>query len=93
MRLVDVPRTATLAWCPVSSAGLLATGTAAGALDASFETNARIEIFNIGAAATAQAPEPVVSVVVPSRVQRLAWTGRSTPCTARGAGLPEPDGA
>ena len=27
MRLVDVPRTATLAWCPVASANLLATGT------------------------------------------------------------------
>ena len=56
-------------------------GTAAGALDASFETHARIEIFSLPtdvaeSGAAAPALEPIVSLAVPARVHRLAWTGR-----------------
>lgn len=40
LKVVD--RSATVAFCPV--AGLLATGTMAGALDASFDTASRLEV-------------------------------------------------
>ena len=69
------------------------TGTAAGALDATFETHARIEIFSLptavpSATASAQPLEPIVSLAVPARVHRLAWTGRSTGTSASAHAAP-----
>lgn len=48
MSLKSVKRTATVAWAPLSpNLTLLATGTVAGALDASFSATTELEIFNL----------------------------------------------
>ena len=45
--LKSIPRTSTVAWCPSQSRSLLATGTVAGALDASFSSTTELEIFEL----------------------------------------------
>ena len=45
MKLKQVHRTSTFAWSPVASLPQLATGTVAGALDASFSDESRLEIW------------------------------------------------
>lgn len=48
MSLKEVKRTAAVAWSPpLQTNPLLATGTLAGALDASFSTNAELEIHDL----------------------------------------------
>jgi hypothetical protein len=52
-------------------------GTAAGALDASFETHAKVDLFRLPLGVpSAHAPEPLVSLPMAARVHRLAWSGR-----------------
>jgi hypothetical protein len=45
MKLKEVHRTSTFAWSPAASLPQLATGTVAGALDASFSDESRLEIW------------------------------------------------
>ena len=45
MKLKEIHRTSTFAWSPYASLPLLATGTVAGALDASFSNDSQLEIW------------------------------------------------
>ena len=45
MKLKEIHRTSTFAWSPFASLPLLATGTVAGALDASFSNDSQLEIW------------------------------------------------
>jgi len=47
MKLRQVDRTATIAWSPGHHRPFLATGTVAGALDASFSSSTELEIFDL----------------------------------------------
>ena len=46
MKLKEIHRTSTFAWSPYASLPLLATGTVAGALDASFSNDSQLEIWS-----------------------------------------------
>jgi protein transport protein SEC31 len=46
MKLKEIQRTSTFAWAPTSQP-LLATGTVAGALDASFTNDSQLEIWDL----------------------------------------------
>lgn len=46
MKLKEIERTSTFAWAPTSQP-LLATGTVAGALDASFTNQGQLEIWDL----------------------------------------------
>ncbi|KAG8881687.1 protein transport protein S31 [Tulasnella sp. 331] len=80
MKLKDIHRTSTFAWSPFSSLPLLATGTVAGALDASFSNDSQLEIwdpdfinktdFDLGSEGK---PGPKGFVTTSSRFNRLAW--------------------
>ncbi|CAG8792453.1 547_t:CDS:1, partial [Acaulospora morrowiae] len=45
MKLKDISRTATFAWSPGQEIPIIATGTVAGALDASFSNTTELELF------------------------------------------------
>jgi protein transport protein SEC31 len=45
MKLKEIHRTSTFAWSPATGQPLLATGTMAGALDASFSNESQLEIW------------------------------------------------
>ncbi|CAG8512888.1 4039_t:CDS:2 [Diversispora eburnea] len=47
MKLKDIPRTATFAWSPGQHIPIIATGTVAGALDASFSNTTELELFHL----------------------------------------------
>jgi hypothetical protein len=47
MKIGSLDRTAVFSWCPTSYPPLLALGTAAGALDASFSATTELEIFEL----------------------------------------------
>jgi protein transport protein SEC31 len=46
MKLKEIRRASTFAWGPVPGESLIATGTVAGALDASFSNDSQLEIWN-----------------------------------------------
>lgn len=46
-KLKEISRTATFAWSPGQHLPLIATGTVAGALDASFSNTTELEIFKL----------------------------------------------
>ncbi|KAI8811836.1 hypothetical protein BJ742DRAFT_795709 [Cladochytrium replicatum] len=88
MRIRWVDRTATVAWSPGQHSPLLALGTIAGALDASFSTNTELEIFDLNiSSSSTQLPsfgphEPtrgnlrrVGAVSTTARFNRLVWGG------------------
>lgn len=75
-----LPRTAVPVWSPASlstSTPLLATGTVSGALDASFSSDSVLELwdpFGEGSAEEGgELSEPLASLAVGSRFNRLAW--------------------
>lgn len=47
VRLREIPRTATFAWSPSSGKPLLVTGTRAGAVDANFSDESKIELWEL----------------------------------------------
>ena len=47
VRLREIPRTATFAWSPGSEAPLIVTGTRAGAVDADFSDETKLELWNL----------------------------------------------
>ena len=78
MKLKQIHRTSTFAWSPYASLPLLATGTVAGALDASFSNDSQLEIwapnfidrdeYDLGGT---QNPPPKATVTTSSRFRLL----------------------
>ena len=63
----SIAATATVAWSPNSAK--IATGTATGALDASFSTSSQLAVYSVDDCAN-----PIQSVDVPARFARLSWS-------------------
>ncbi|CAG8759222.1 1083_t:CDS:1, partial [Cetraspora pellucida] len=62
----EIPRTATFAWSPGQHLPIIATGTVAGALDASFSSTTELELFHIDIHSSDTAVELQPSAVVTS---------------------------
>ncbi|KAJ4859067.1 sec23-binding domain of sec16 domain-containing protein [Trichoderma breve] len=75
VRLRDIPRTATFAWSPGSGKPLVVTGTKAGAVDADFSDESKLEIWDLSLDNQEQGIElqPVVSITTDSRFYDIAW--------------------
>lgn len=69
VRLRDIPRTATFAWSPGSGKPLVVTGTKAGAVDADFSDESKLEIWDLSLDNQDQGIElqPLVSITTDSR--------------------------
>lgn len=69
VRLREVPRTATFAWSPGSGKPLLVTGTRAGAVDADFSDESKLELWDMCLDDQSQGIElqPVASITTESR--------------------------
>lgn len=69
VRLRDIPRTATFAWSPGSGKPVVVTGTKAGAVDADFSDESKLEIWDLSLDNQEQGIElqPVVSITTDSR--------------------------
>lgn len=69
VRLRDIPRTATFAWSPGSGKPIIVTGTKAGAVDADFSDESKLEIWDLSLDNQEQGIElqPVVSITTDSR--------------------------
>ena len=80
MKLKEIHRTSTFAWSPYASLPLLATGTVAGALDASFSNDSQLEIwapnfinrdeYDLGGV---ENPPPKATVTTSSRCRLLTF--------------------
>lgn len=67
-------RTAVPVWSPASlPRPILATGTVSGALDASFSSDSSLELWDPFVDTQNATPEPIASVNVSSRFNKLAW--------------------
>ncbi|KAI9208496.1 uncharacterized protein BJ171DRAFT_419511 [Polychytrium aggregatum] len=89
MRLRSVDRTATIAWSPGKHSPLLATGTVAGAFDASFNSSTSLEIFDLNLDSVpgtegASRLKKVGSISSNARFNRLAWGLSSDPSKTHG---------
>ncbi|KAJ3056979.1 protein transport protein S31 [Rhizophlyctis rosea] len=76
MRIRHIDRTATVAWSPGQHAPFLASGTVAGALDASFSTTTELEIFDLNLNDTSAGGRQLRRLGVTNaaaRFNRLAW--------------------
>ncbi|TPX35765.1 hypothetical protein SmJEL517_g02007 [Synchytrium microbalum] len=74
MKLRKIARTSTIAWSPGQHIPLLATGTVAGALDASFSTTTELEIWDLDLANTTSGSMKRLAVAKGHvRFNRLAW--------------------
>lgn len=74
MKVKDLERTANIAWSPSNEHPIyLAAGTAAQQLDASFNTNAVIEIYSLNLSEPGLDMEPKVSVSAEHRFHKLIW--------------------
>ncbi|RCI16294.1 hypothetical protein L249_2391 [Ophiocordyceps polyrhachis-furcata BCC 54312] len=75
VRLREVPRTATFAWSPGSGKPLLATGTRAGAVDADFSDESKLELWDLALDDQQQGIElqPVISITTESKFYDIAW--------------------
>lgn len=69
VRLREVPRTATFAWSPGPGRPLLATGTRAGAVDADFSDESKLELWDLSLDDGQPGIElqPVVSITTESK--------------------------
>ena len=69
VRLRDIPRTATFAWSPGSRNPLVVTGTRAGAIDADFSDESKLEVWDLSLDDQQQGLElqPVASITLESR--------------------------
>lgn len=69
VRLRDIPRTATFAWSPGSGRPLVVTGTRAGAVDADFSDESKLELWDLALDDQQQGLElkPVVSIATDAR--------------------------
>ncbi|KAK5997091.1 Protein transport protein SEC31 [Cladobotryum mycophilum] len=75
VRLRDIPRTATFAWSPGPGKPLVVTGTRAGAVDADFSDESKLEVWDLSLDNQDQGIElqPLVSISTESRFYDIAW--------------------
>lgn len=74
MKVKDLERTANVAWSPANQYPiLLATGTAAQQLDASFSTNAALEIYALNLAEPGLDMLPKCSIPAEHRFHKIVW--------------------
>lgn len=73
--LREIPRTATFAWSPGVASSYLATGTRAGAVDADFSNNTKLELWDLKLDDSTQTPElqPLANIDTDSRFHDIAW--------------------
>lgn len=76
VRLRDIPRTATFAWSPGAGKPLIATGTLAGAVDADFSDESKLELWDLNLDDQAQGTElqPLASITTEARYLGEATT-------------------
>ncbi len=69
VRLREIPRTAVFAWSPGSDKPILVTGTRAGAVDADFSDETKLELWDLRLDNQEQNVElqPIVSISTDSR--------------------------
>lgn len=69
VRLREIPRTATFAWSPAPGKPLVVTGTRAGAVDADFSDESKLELWDLSLDDQQQAIElqPVATITTESR--------------------------
>ncbi|CAG8581830.1 14518_t:CDS:10 [Ambispora leptoticha] len=79
MKLKEIPRTATFAWSPGQHLPIIASGTVAGALDASFSNTTELELFHLDLHNSDASNElkPAGVVTSNTRFDRLAWGNAS----------------
>lgn len=72
VRLREVPRTATFAWSPGPGKPLLVTGTRAGAVDADFSDESKLELWDLSLDEQQQGIElqPVISITTEFKYDR-----------------------
>ena len=77
--LREIPRTATFAWSPSTASSYVATGTRAGAVDADFSNETRLELWDLQLDDSVQKSElqPLASIDTDSRFHDIAWGRRS----------------
>lgn len=74
MKIKDLERTANVAWSPANQYPiLLASGTAAQQLDASFSTNAALEIYSLNLAEPGLDMEVKCSIPAEHRFHKIIW--------------------
>lgn len=74
MKVKDLERTANIAWSPANQHPiLLAAGTAAQQLDASFNTNAALEIYSLNLSEPGLDMELKATVPAEHRFQKIVW--------------------
>ncbi|RKU43871.1 protein transport protein S31 [Coniochaeta pulveracea] len=75
VRLREIPRTAAFAWSSDTAKPLLVTGTRAGAVDADFSDETKLELWNLNLDNENQGLElqPIGSVTAESRFYDIAW--------------------
>ena len=73
-RSAYIPRSGTVAWGPTTeSAGMIATGTVAGAFSDNFDASAALEVFSLDLGSASGECTLVGSVNTNERFHRLAW--------------------
>ncbi|KAI1506318.1 hypothetical protein F5X99DRAFT_130673 [Biscogniauxia marginata] len=75
VRLREIARTAAFAWSPGSSKPLIVTGTRAGAVDADFSDETKLEVWDLNLDNQEQGLElqPIASIAADSRFYDIAW--------------------
>jgi protein transport protein SEC31 len=73
VRLREIPRTAAFAWSPGPELPLVVTGTRAGAVDADFSDETKLELWDLGLDNLEQGVElqPVASISTDSRYESV----------------------
>ncbi|KAK6206508.1 protein transport protein S31 [Pestalotiopsis sp. IQ-011] len=75
VRLREISRTAAFAWSPGAAKPLLVTGTRAGAVDADFSDETKLELWDLSLDNQEQGLElqPIASIAADSRFYDIAW--------------------
>ncbi|EHL01193.1 putative protein transport protein SEC31 [Glarea lozoyensis 74030] len=75
VRLREIPRTAAFAWSPGPDTPLVVTGTRAGAVDADFSDETKLELWDLSLDDLEQGVElqPIASISTDSRFHDIAW--------------------
>ena len=73
VRLREIPRTAAFAWGPGAGSPLVVTGTRAGAVDADFSDETKLELWDLSLDNSEQGLElqPIASISADSRYSSL----------------------